>query len=83
MTRYKMVNGEKIQFTAEEETAKDLEEQAWIIEKEKIDKTKYQRDRALKYPAIADQLDMIYHAGVGGDAFQAAIKAIKDKHPKE
>jgi hypothetical protein len=26
---------------------------------------------------------MIYHAGVGGDAFQAAIKAIKDKHPKE
>ena len=60
-----------------------LEEQAWIIEKEKIDKTKYQRDRALKYPAIADQLDMLYHAGVGGDAFQAAIKAIKDKHPKE
>ena len=30
-----------------------------------------------------DQLDLIYHAGVGGDAFQAAIKAIKDKHPKE
>ena len=46
-------------------------------------KTKYQRDRATSYPAIADQLDMIYHAGVGGDAFQAAIKAIKDKHPKE
>ena len=44
---------------------------------------KYQRDRAIDYPVIADQLDMIYHAGVGGDAFQAAIKAIKDKHPKE
>ena len=44
---------------------------------------KYQRDRAKGYPAIADQLDMIYHAGVGGETFQAAIKAIKDKHPKE
>lgn len=47
------------------------------------DNKKYQRDRAEAYPSIADQLDMIYHAGVGGDAFQAAIKAIKDKHPKE
>ena len=46
-------------------------------------KTKYQRDRAKEYPSIADQLDMIYHAGVGGDKFQATIKAIKDKHSKE
>ena len=29
MPRYKMVNGEKIQFTAEEETARDAEEKAW------------------------------------------------------
>ena len=29
MPRFKMVNGVKIQFTAEEETARDLEEQAW------------------------------------------------------
>ena len=29
MTRYKMSNGKKIQFTAEEETARDAEEQAW------------------------------------------------------
>ena len=29
MPRYKMVNGEKIQFTAEEEKQRDLEEQAW------------------------------------------------------
>ena len=29
MPRYKMVNGVKIQFTAEEEKARDLEEQAW------------------------------------------------------
>ena len=29
MPRYKMVNGEIIQFTAEEEKERDLEEQAW------------------------------------------------------
>ena len=42
----------------------------------------YQRKRAAEYPAIGDQLDMIYKAGQGGDAFQAAIKAVKDKYPK-
>ena len=29
MARFKMVNGERIQFTAEEETARDAEEKAW------------------------------------------------------
>ncbi len=29
MTRFKMVDGERIQFTAEEETARDTEEAAW------------------------------------------------------
>jgi len=38
--------------------------------------------RKNEYPSIGDQLDMIYHAGLGGDEFQAAIKAVKDKYPK-
>ena len=29
MPRYKLVNGERIQLTAEEEAARDAEEQAW------------------------------------------------------
>ena len=29
MPRFKMVNGERIQFTAEEETARDAEEKVW------------------------------------------------------
>tara|TARA_X000001382_G_scaffold110248_1_gene86722 strand:- start:2383 stop:2664 length:282 start_codon:yes stop_codon:yes gene_type:complete len=44
---------------------------------------KYQRDREEDYPSIGDQLDMIYHAGQGGDNFQKAIKAVKDKYSKE
>ena len=47
-----------------------------------IASTSYQRNRASEYPSIGEQLDMIYHAGQGGDAFQAAIQAIKDKYPK-
>jgi len=29
MTRYRNVNGKRVQFTAEEETARDAEEKAW------------------------------------------------------
>ena len=29
MTRYKSIDGERVQFTAEEEAARDIEEQAW------------------------------------------------------
>jgi hypothetical protein len=46
------------------------------------DAKEYQRKRASEYPSIGEQLDMIYHAGQGGDAFQAAIQAVKDKYPK-
>ena len=42
---------------------------------------KYQRDRAEAYPAIAEQLDDIYHNGV--DEWKKTIKAVKDKYPKE
>jgi len=44
------------------------------------DNNKYQRDRANKYPSMADQLDDIYHNGV--DEWKKTIKAIKDKYPK-
>ena len=42
--------------------------------------TKYQRDRAVEYPSVVDQLDLIYHSGV--DAWKAKIKETKDKYPK-
>ena len=47
------------------------------------DSQAYARNRKLEYPDIGDQLDMIYHNGDGGVTFQAAIKAVKDKYPKE
>ena len=47
------------------------------------DSQEYARNRKAEYPSIGDQLDMIYHNGDGGATFQAAIKAVKDKYPKE
>ena len=44
------------------------------------DSKEYQRDRAVAYPSIADQLDKIYHSGI--DAWKADIKAVKDEFPK-
>ena len=50
--------------------------------KAKMEAIEYISKRQAEYPSIAEQLDLIYHAGIGGDAFQAAIKAVKDKYPK-
>ena len=36
MTRYKLVDGKKIKFTTEEETAKDAEEKLFIEEQKKF-----------------------------------------------
>jgi hypothetical protein len=44
------------------------------------DSNKYQRDRALAYPPIPDQLDDIFHNGLEG--WKAQIQVVKDKYPK-
>ena len=43
------------------------------------DSKKYQRDRAVAYDPIPEQLDQIYH---DIDGWKAKIKAVKDKYPK-
>ena len=43
------------------------------------DAKKYQRDRAVEYDPIPEQLDQIYH---DIDGWKAKIKAVKDKYPK-
>jgi hypothetical protein len=67
--------------TASEVQAKSEElEEIITASKAEYDSKQYQRDRT--YPPLGEQLDMIYHAGLGGDEFQAAIKAVKDEFPK-
>ena len=86
MARFRLVNGERIAFTAEEETARDTEEAASIASQAA---TAYIRNRRESYPLIADQLDLLFHA-IDADAdlktklagFYNAIKAVKDANPK-
>ena len=48
---------------------------------------KYQRDRAIKYPELGDQLDMLWHAIDSGTLdkesdFYTTLKKVKDDNPK-
>ena len=44
------------------------------------DAKQYQRDRALAYDPIPEQLDQIYH---DMDGWKKRIKSVKDKYPKQ
>jgi hypothetical protein len=50
------------------------EAEALVVSKE------YQRQRAVAYPSIQDQLDTLYHGGY--DAWKATITAVKEEFPK-
>ncbi len=83
MARFHATPEGDIPYTAEEEALRDAEEAQWEIEKAKLAKTQYQRDRAKEYPPIADYLDGI----VKGDQAQVqayidACLAVKAKYPK-
>tara|TARA_R100001224_G_C4009435_1_gene145630 strand:+ start:954 stop:1247 length:294 start_codon:yes stop_codon:yes gene_type:complete len=59
MTRYRNVNGERIAFTAEEETARDAEEKAWADDapNRRMTELRRQRDVLLAetdYMALSD-----------------------------
>ena len=78
MTRHHLINGIKVDYTAEEEVARDAEEAKVLADKQA---NKYQRDRANEYPSIVDQLDYIYHNGV--TKWKAdMITPVKEKYPK-
>tara|TARA_R100000315_G_scaffold60949_1_gene38438 strand:+ start:1312 stop:1599 length:288 start_codon:yes stop_codon:yes gene_type:complete len=56
----------------------DLESKVAELQKAE-DAIQYQRDRAVAYDPIPEQLDQIYH---DMDGWKAKIKAVKDKYPK-
>ena len=79
------VEGEVVTWSGIDEVniPTEAEIQAEVIRLQaEYDSQEYARNRASAYPPIGDQLDMIYHAGLGGDAFQAAISAVKQEYPK-
>ena len=61
MTRYNLINGEKVAFTAEEETARDAAE---IVAATELAANKYKNDRQFNgtktYPNLKEQLDQLF-----------------------
>ena len=80
MSTHKMVNGVQVPLTQDEideMAAREAAHNARVAEEKA---TEYKRRRAKAYPAIGEQLDILYHEGIEG--FRTAIKAVKDKYPK-
>ena len=78
---HKIVNGVKVDLTAEEADA-ILDEWTDNEHARQVDEEAngYKSKRAAEYPSIPDQLDDIYHNGI--DAWKETIKTTKDKYPK-
>ena len=80
MTRFRLVNGEKIAFTAEEETAREKEEAAAVAYQAA---NGYKTQRRENYPSIQDQLDMQYWDKKNGTTtWVDAISKVKNDNPK-
>ena len=94
MTRYHLINGKRVAYTADEETARDAEETDAIAE---IAATRYRENRICGigttisgYGSIGEQLDKLYHdinAGkFGADAktgeWFVGITSVKTAIPK-
>jgi hypothetical protein len=72
-------NGEVIWIDDNHPTDSEIQAELTRLQTE-YDSNQYQRDRATEYPAIADQLDDIFHNGI--DGWKATIQLTKDKYPK-
>ena len=67
-------------YSAEEKAAKQAEKAKLEAE---MAATQYQRDRAMAYPSLAEQMDMQYWDAVNETTtWQDAITAVKAKYPK-
>jgi hypothetical protein len=76
-------DGELVDYTEQErqELLQQWNEDAARIEEH--NSKEYQRDRAVAYPTIQEQLDLLYWDKVNGtNNWEAAIEAVKTEYPK-
>jgi hypothetical protein len=69
----------KISLDKEDPTQAEIDAEVIRLQAE-YDAQAYARNRSTEYPALAEQLDEIYHNGVA--SWKATIKVTKDKYPK-
>ena len=83
MPRFKHITGlGDVQFTPEEETARDAEEAKFKKEQEEYLKVKYRDDRKRTYPEIGDQLDDLFKQGAFSKKMADKIQQVKTDYPK-
>jgi hypothetical protein len=78
------MRGDELEWLDTEQTQPtDAEIDAEVIRLQvEYDAKQYARSRASEYPAIGDQLDALYHAGVFPEDMAAQIQAVKERYPK-
>ena len=83
MPRYHNINGENVQFTPEEEAARDAEEQAWVDGAAARAAERVQVSRRAAYEAETDTLFFEEQAGeVAAGTWAAKRAEIKARFPK-
>ena len=76
--KYKMIDGESIQLTDEEQAAVDSEQSAATSA---IAAVAYKRKRQKEYGTVEEQIEYMVENGL--DAFISKQNGIKSKYPKE
>ena len=80
MSKFKIVNGVPIEYTAEELTQREAEE---AVAKTEQVANAYKFSREENYPSIQEQLDMQYWDQVNGTTtWKDAIAKVKSDYPK-
>ena len=80
MTRYRLLDGKKVAYTAKEEAARDAEEAA--VAKEQA-ANEYKKKRREAFPSLQEQLDMQYWDKKNGTTtWIDAIAKVKGDNPK-
>ena len=83
MARFKLINGKRVSYTAEEEAARDTEEAAVKADK---DANGYKEDRKVLYPPLTDLADAMYWNSKGDSskltAYYEACEKVKTDNPK-
>jgi len=73
-----LITSDMVAYIAPEPTQAEIDAEA--LATAEYDAQAYARNRASEYPALAEQLDEIFHNGI--DSWKAVIKVTKDKYPK-
>ena len=82
MPRTKILNGEVVQLTYEEETLRDAEEAKAEADRLEYQKIKYKDDRKREYPSMNDCIHALLDGGDTLKQLQKKRTAVKKKFSK-